>query len=163
MIGFILLPLAGVPVSVFLLLAGVRFGFWGGMGATMVAMFLHHLIAFHVIHTWLRERVRAGLERRGYPVPDLKERNQLCFTLLFAGIYGPPYIVKVYSLALTNLPFRIYAGVTVPVYLLLGAVKVGAGSAVITLNPTWIYWIIGLMILLTVILRWLGKRAVGET
>lgn len=162
LVGFILLPLAGVPVSIFMVLAGVRFGFWGGMGVTLLAMFLHHLLAYYVIQTWLRERVKASLVRAGYPVPDLKKNNQLWFTLLFAVFWGPPYIVKVYSLALTNLPFRIYSGATLPVYLLLGAVKVGAGSAVILLDPTGIYLIIGLMILLALATRWIGKRHAGK-
>jgi uncharacterized membrane protein YdjX (TVP38/TMEM64 family) len=160
--GFILLPLAGFPVTVFLVLAGVRFGFWGGMGATLLAMWLHHLLAYYVIQTWFRERVKASLERAGYPVPDLKKKNQLLFTLFFAAFMGPPYIVKVYSLALTNLPFRIYSGVTLPVYLLLGSVKVAAGSAAVMLDATWVYIIIGLMILLAGITRWLGKRYAGK-
>ena len=43
--------------------------------------------------------------------------------------------MKLYLLALTNIPFRIYLGVGPPVYIHFCLIPVGAGSSVRTLNP----------------------------
>lgn len=51
--------------------------------------------------------------------------------------------MKLYLLALTNIPFRIYLGVGPPVYILFCLIPVGAGSSVRTLNPVWIYAALG--------------------
>lgn len=157
-IGFITLPLLGFPVSIFLVLSGVRFGFWGGMGLAALSMVIHHTVAFHVVHSWFRRRVRNWLEHKGYPVPQLIEKSPVWFTAIFAAVHGPPYVVKVYSLALTDLPFRIYFWAGAPVYILFSAIPVGAGSAVISLNPTWIYSVVFGMLMLTLLSHWLGKR-----
>ena len=43
---FMFLPLVGFPVSVFLFLLGIRFGFTTGMGITAIGMMLHHAVAY---------------------------------------------------------------------------------------------------------------------
>lgn len=158
MAGFITLPLLGFPVSVFLVLAGVRFGFWGGMGLAAMAMAVHHIVAFHVVHGWFRRRVRNWMKRKGYPVPRLVDKNPVWFTVIFAAVHGPPYFAKVYSLALTDIPFRIYFWAGAPVYIFFCAIPVGAGSAVIRLDPIWIYLVVFGMIALALVTRWLGRR-----
>ena len=51
------------------------------------------------------------LVKWGHKIPAVLDRGQVGFTALFAAIHGPPYFVKLYLLALTNIPFRIYLGV----------------------------------------------------
>lgn len=113
-VAYFILPLFGFPVSVFLIVAGMRFGFLGGMLVAASGILFHHVIAFRVVHGWLRSILISRLERAGYRVPFFIERNQICYTALFAAVHGPPYIAKVYLLALTNVTFRVYLCVGAP-------------------------------------------------
>jgi uncharacterized membrane protein YdjX (TVP38/TMEM64 family) len=142
------LPVIGFPITPLLVVAGIRFGFAGGMAVATAMVFLHNLIAFRVTHGWFRERLRGRLERAGYGIPEIPEGHQAWFTALFAAIHGPPYAAKLYLLALTNVPFRLYFWVGAPIYAFFCVVPVGAGSAVSTLNPWVIYALVGLSVAL---------------
>ncbi len=159
MLGFFLLPLVGFPISICLLLLGIRFGFWNGMLATAIGMTFHHFAAFFVVHGSFRGWIHRKLEERwDYKVPKMDGRNASLFTAVFAAVHGPPYTLKLYFLALTDVPFRIYLWVGLPVYLLFAAIGVGAGSAVMDFDPTWIYVLLVVMTVLAVGSRWLQRK-----
>lgn len=138
-VAFFVLPVFGFPLSVLLLLAGIRFGFWPGMALATSGTFFHHFAAFYLAHGSFRDSVRRRLERAGRKIPPIKKKHRVWFTALFAALHGPPYAAKLYLLALTDVPFRVYLWAGAPVYILFCFVTVGAGSAVTTFNPTWIY------------------------
>jgi hypothetical protein len=102
--------------------------------------------------------VRAWLAHKGYPVPRIMNRNPIWFTVIFAAVHGPPYFVKIYSLALTDIPFRIYFWAGAPVYIAFCAIPVGAGSAVVNLNPLWITLVVIGMVGMAFFSRWIGSR-----
>ncbi len=156
--AFLLLPLIGFPVSLFLLAAGVRFGLAGGMAMAGVALLFHHVVAYHVTHGWFRAWMRLRLERAGYAIPPIKRQHRAWFTALFAALRGPPYILKLYLLALTDVPFRIYLGVGAPVYIIFCLIPVGAGSAILQVDATWLYVIVALSGLLLVVGYWMRRR-----
>lgn len=143
-----LLPLVGFPITPLLVVAGIRFGLAGGMALATGAIFLHHVIAFRVTHGWFRVRLRNRLARAGYGIPAIDAKHRAWFTALFAAIHGPPYAAKLYLLALTDVPFRIYLWVGAPIYAFFCVVPVGAGSAVNTLKPWVIYALVGMSIAL---------------
>ena len=162
MAAFLILPLVGFPVSIFLVLAGIRFGLYGGMATAAVAVIFHHVAVFRITHGWLRDPVRHRLERAGHAIPPIRARHRAWFTALFAALHGPPYIAKLYLLALTDIPFRIYLWVGAPVYVLFCLIPVGAGTALKHFNPTWLYLIIGLSSLLLATGYWLRRKLVGK-
>lgn len=143
--AFCILPVLGFPLSILLLLAGVRFGLTGGMILATLGTFFHHFAAFYLAHGSFRDSVRRRLEKAGRKIPPIKEKHRIWFTALFAAIHGPPYAAKLYLLALTDVPFRVYLWAGAPIYILFCFVPVGAGSAVTTFNPTWIYILTGVM------------------
>lgn len=143
--AFFVLPVLGFPLSILLFLAGVRFGLGGGMALATVGTVFHHFAAFHLAHGSFRDSVRRRLERAGRKIPPIKEKHRVWFTALFAAIHGPPYAGKLYLLALTDVPFRVYLWAGAPVYIVFCFVPVGAGSAITTFNPTWIYILTGVM------------------
>jgi len=159
---FFVLPLVGVPISVFLVLAGIRFGFWGGMALATAGVFFHNFVAYHVTHRWMREQIRNYLKRSGRKIPVVKRENHIWFTALFTAIHGPPYALKLYLLALSDISFCVYFWVGAPVYILFCVVPVGAGSAVRTFDPTWIYVVLAVGMALVLAGRWLAKRHVKE-
>jgi uncharacterized membrane protein YdjX (TVP38/TMEM64 family) len=160
---FFLLPLVGFPVSIFLVLAGIHFGFSGGMAASTVTVFFHNFIAYRLTHGLFRDRLRAYLERNGYGIPSIDARHRVRFTVLFAAIHGPPYAAKLYLLALTDIPFRIYFFAGAPVYVLFCAIPVAIGSAATTLDMGWISFVIGGIALVTLGGYWLRRRYTETT
>ncbi len=158
MTAFFFLPLVGMPISILLVVAGVRFGLWGGMGVATVGMFFHNFVAYHLVHHGLRDRLRRRIEKYGFDVPEIKPGNEIWFTLIFAAVHGPPYALKLYLLALTNISFRVYFWMGAPVYILFSLIPVGAGSAVMQLNAYWLYGTVAAITLLTLGGIWLGRR-----
>ena len=158
LVAFLLLPLFGFPVSILLLLAGVRFGLGWGMAVVTAGMLFHHYAAFHLTHGWFRDKLRSFLKRMGYGIPAIKVKHRVWFTAVFAAVHGPPYFAKLYLLALTDIPFRIYLWVGAPVYILFSLVPVTAGAAVARFDPLWIYPALALALLFSVIGLWLKKR-----
>ena len=160
--AFLVLPLAGFPVSIFLFLAGVRFGLGGGMAVSAAGILFHHMAAYRLTHGLFRDRLRRRLEQAGRAVPSIKPGHRVWLTALFAALHGPPYIAKLYLLALTDLPFRIYFWVGAPVYILFCLIPVGAGTAIKHFNPTWIYLIVGISTLLLLTGFLLRRKLIGK-
>lgn len=140
--AFLVLPLLGFPVSILLVLAGIRFGLGGGMALAAGGMLFHHFAAFRIAHSGFRQPIIRRLGRAGYAIPAIKPRHRVWFTALFAAIHGPPYAAKLYLLALTDIPFRIYCWVGAPVHVLFCLIPVGAGSAVMRFDATWLYLVL---------------------
>jgi uncharacterized membrane protein YdjX (TVP38/TMEM64 family) len=157
--AFFTLPLIGFPITPLLVVVGIRFGFGGGMALAAAAIFLHNVIAFRLTHGWFRVRLRNRLARAGYGIPAIDPKHQGWFTALFAAIHGPPYAAKLYLLALTDVPFRIYLWVGAPIYTFFCVIPVGAGSAVNTLKPWVIYALVGMSIALLAVGFFLKRRS----
>lgn len=157
-LAFLILPLVGFPVSIFLFLAGVRFGLYGGMLVSGIAVLFHNFAAFRLAHGLFRSRVRNRLRRAGHNIPSIKKEHRVWFTALFAALHGPPYIAKLYLLALTDIPLRIYFWVGAPIYVAFCIIPVGAGSAVMNFDPKWIYILVGASLALLIFGYWLKNR-----
>jgi len=160
--AFFVLPLLGFPVSVLLVLIGLRFGVVRGMGIVTVGMFFHLLVAYGIAQSGLREKIRRRIASFGHGIPPIKENHRLWFTTLFASIHGPPYAAKLYLLALTDLPFRYHCGVALPVYIGFSLLPVSAGKAVMNLNPLVISVIVIASLGLLLFGRWLTRRYTGK-
>src|SRR5690606_18579943 len=106
----------------------------------------------------LRERFRRRLEKSGHTIPKITPGNELWFTIAFTAVHGPPYSLKLYLLALTNIPFRVHFSVRSPVYILFCLIPVGAGSAVMQVNAYLLYGTLAAITLLALGGRWLGLR-----
>lgn len=157
-LAFFALPLIGAPISIFLVLVGIRFGFAWGVALAAAAILFHHGIAFLISHTLFKGRLKRWIEGRGHSIPVIQPENRIWLTAVFAAVHGPPYFLKLYSLALTDIPFRIYLTVGAPVYLLFALVPVGAGSAAVHVDVTWLYVAIGGLSLSYPLIRYLRKR-----
>lgn len=156
--AFAVLPLLGFPISILLVLMGIRFGMGWGMAIAAGGVAIHHVAAFYLTHGWFRTKLRQKLEASGYGIPKIDEKRRVWYTILFAAIHGPPYALKLYLLALTEIPFRIYFLAGAPIYWLFCLVPIGAGSAVMSFDPTWVYILITAMALLTFGGHWLKKK-----
>lgn len=157
-VAFFLLPLIGFPVSVLLVLIGLRFGVGWGMALVTLGMLFHHVVVFAVSRSWLREKMERRIASFGHRIPTIEEKHRFWFTTIFASIHGPPYAAKLYLLALTNLPFRFYCGIGVPVYVGFSLIPVGAGKAITDLNATTLSLIFLGAVALLFLAHWLKRR-----
>ncbi len=162
--AFFLLPLVGSPIGVLLLASGMKYGLGASLGIAVVGMAFHTFAIWHLAHGLFRRRVASWLKRTRFEMPHIPEHHQVWFTSVFVTVPGIPYTVKVYSLALTNLPFRRYFFIVWIVHVLNAIPLIGIGFALTNLNLIWLS-IIGLLSLLAVfgakwLLRRLGNRMV---
>lgn len=160
--AFFVLPLVGFPVSVLLIVIGLRFGIVWGMVIVTVGMFFHLLVVHGIARSGMREKMRRRIAAFGYEIPPIKENHRLWFTTLFASIHGPPYAAKLYLLALTDLPFRYHCGIALPVYIGFSLLPVSAGKAVMNLNPISVSALVLAALALLVLGRWMTLRYTGK-
>ncbi len=156
--AFLLLPLVGFPVSPLLLLLGLRFGIAGGMTIAVLGMLFHHVIVHAITQSWMREKMERFLAARGHRIPSIQSQHRLWFTAAFTAIHGPPYTAKLYLLALTDLPFRYYLGIGLPVYVGFSLLPIAAGTAVMEMSAATLSGIVLAALALLFLAHRLKKR-----
>lgn len=126
----LVLPLIGAPISIFLVLIGIKFGIVEGMLLSAGIMFCHMAVTHYLTHTFLRRWIINLLEPYSVTLPKLKADTSHRHAFIFMLIPGLPYAVKNNLLALTDLPFIPYMtinwiaqyGVSFPFIILGGAI-----------------------------------------
>ena len=156
--GFFILPLFGFPVSVLLVLLGLRFGSLMGLVSMFLIMPLHLLVSFFLARSVFGEWIKkiAGEKRvQGLQVP---EHRQLEFSFLFMAVPGLTYTMKNYLLPLSGVKFRYYfllgwlvQGVTGIPFVILGKVPT-------EWDPGLIFAVVLISVLIYVLMKWGQKR-----
>lgn len=157
-----LLPILGVPIFAFLILAGAKFGLAGGLLVTAVTMPVHLLVSFFMVHSVLRHRLVKLLAYLGYRLPKVPENRIVPFAVLFVAIPGLPYAVKNYALALAGIPFRHYFGISLPINVLLSVPVIGLGASAIQMDAGRLALFAAILVIGYLAVWWLrnakGKR-----
>lgn len=156
--AFLVLPVLGAPISVFLILAGMRFGVVNGMFVSTLCIFFHNAVAYKITHSTFRRPLLRWLERRGRKIPPIKKERQALYTGIFAAVHGPPYVLKIYLLALADIPFRIYLWVGATVYSVFALLPVAAGATATRIEPAWLVALVVGVGVLTCGIQWLARR-----
>jgi uncharacterized membrane protein YdjX (TVP38/TMEM64 family) len=157
----IALPLAGFPISIFLVLAGVRFGPGWGVVLTFFVLPLHITTGYLVTRTFLRNPLLRFLSQRGYEPPILYRRQASPGIVGFLLMPGPPYILKTYLLALTGLPFKTFLLTNWATESLLTLPIVAMGGAAAQKN-WYLFGALLVAFLASVGYRWHRKRHRGS-
>jgi uncharacterized membrane protein YdjX (TVP38/TMEM64 family) len=103
---FIFLPLAGVPISFFVLLLGIKFGLGYGLLLLEIILPVHMLFAYFLAHTVRKPIVNYLVNRKHYQIPQAPEDKALMYSFLFLTFPAFPYSVKLYMLPLAGFQFR---------------------------------------------------------
>jgi len=157
--AMIVLPLVGFPISFFLVLIGFRFGILEGMLITFFILPVHMTLCYVVTHSFLRLVVINFLTRKGYSFRLFRIQRPGLNMLGFLLLPGPPYILKTYILALTDLPFVSFLSLnwateclmTLPIVAMTGAAK----------EKNWIFFGAALIVFCTsLVIRWIKKRKI---
>ncbi|MFZ5564050.1 MAG: hypothetical protein ACOZBW_08345 [Thermodesulfobacteriota bacterium] len=126
-----LLPLAGVPLSIFFLLICVVFSTGTGVLIT-AAVIPFHLAGFFLLTKVIRSPIERFLARKNYPLPEIPAHRYASFCFLI-NILPIPYVVKNYLLPLAGLPFSFFFWISWPVQFVMALPWVLIGSAWVTL------------------------------
>ncbi len=110
--AMVLLPLGPFPASVLFVLAGVRFGTFGGFIAGILALALNMTVGYWIARHVVREPLIRWLALRGHQVPQFDRSDELQFLLLFRVTPGTPLFLQNYILGLAGVRFRLYLPVS---------------------------------------------------
>ncbi len=106
--SFLVLPALGFPVSPFLILIGLRFGYITGVALMFCAMAAHLAAAYWVSRSFLRDRFEALARKNNLNIRDIPESRRIAFGFLFMAVPGLSYALKNYLLPLSGLSFLQY-------------------------------------------------------
>jgi uncharacterized membrane protein YdjX (TVP38/TMEM64 family) len=155
---FVTLPLVGLPISIFLLLLGIKFGPVMGCVIMVAGMAVHTVIFFLTADTLLRPLIEKELYKIRYHLPRFSDKGFYWAWIVFIAVPGLPYILKNYIFSLSGVPFRYFFLISWGVHSLFGIPMIIAGN-VARHRQSWIVWIFLAGILLSYgILRWIKKR-----
>ncbi|ACB77346.1 TVP38/TMEM64 family protein [Opitutus terrae] len=122
------LPIGGFSIMVVYLVAGAKFGPVLGGIAVAGATAVHLLASFWIARSFLRQPLQRFLERRGHRLPHVPEGENASVAAMAVLIPGLPYFSRNYLLALTDVPFRTYFWVCLPLYVARSYVTILIGD-----------------------------------
>jgi len=129
-----LLPVAGFSVAVVYLVAGIKFGPVMGGVAVAAATAVHLMLTHWICRTVLRQPLQRFLKKRNHALPHAPEGENGSVAAMAALVPGLPYFARNYLLALTDVPFRIYFWVCLPIYVVRSYIVILVGDLGTDLN-----------------------------
>ena len=157
LLALVFLPVLGIPVSLFCIMAGVKFGFGWGMLVIGIAMLGHMLMCFAAMHSYIKPLVKRFLDRRGYQTPALNTSSQVNWAIGLVALPVLPYMVKNILVASGTLPLRTYLMINWPLQLLHAVPYVMFSGAVKSQNLTLMWVAIGMFLVF-----WIGARVLQK-
>lgn len=154
----VVLPMLGFPMSIFLVVAGLKFGVVYGFVLWLLVLPLHTLTAYGAA-TYLRPLLEKLLNRTlGYSIPTIPSHNEAMVSFLFLAIpAGIPYAVKNYLLPMAGVSIWYCVPLNCLVQGVLGAPYIILGKSVASMDLTLLYIAVIVFLLLFLGLRWLSK------
>ncbi len=155
----LILPIFGFPISIFLVLCGIKFSVGWAVLLCAASMGLHLLAVLFLTNSLLRQPLQALLSKTGRRLPKLDGNKGLFYTFLFVAIPGPPYFVKNYLMAISRTPKLIYFIIGGGVQFLMALPLVGIGGSLVQMNMKLLI-VFGLMAMgVYVAGRWTIRKA----
>lgn len=124
----VLLPLAGVPVSLLFALGGAKFGHTWGLVLAAGAIALHLLASWWIAHSWLKRPLEALLHKFGRRKPEVPKGEYIPVCLAVALMPGASYALKNYLLVLAGVPFRQFFWTLLPAHSLHASLAILFGD-----------------------------------
>ncbi|MFP3983744.1 MAG: TVP38/TMEM64 family protein [Desulfurivibrionaceae bacterium] len=153
-----LMPIIGFPLSVFLILAGIKFGMVWGSLLTALTMIIHLTVSYLLAHSLFKPYLDRMLKNYRGHLRYFREKVSISHLFLFVVIPGLPYAVKNYTLSLSGLTFQAYFALGWTVQMVMALPLVILGSYAIRMNLTLALLILVFLMLLYLILNRLYRR-----
>ena len=151
------LPIFGFPISVLQIMAGVKFGFWAGVGLTSISIVCHLLGVHWVGSGMLRKPIARWLSRTPYQLPDIPGGQGRTIAFLMPFLPGS-YTLKNYLMVLGGISLPTLLWVCMPVYAVRASSGIFLGGATQHLTPTIIGVLVVAKILALILTAWVVKR-----
>jgi uncharacterized membrane protein YdjX (TVP38/TMEM64 family) len=142
-----LLPLAGVPVAMLHIAAGVRFGFTQGLIVVTVATVIQHAVGYGLVK--LAPKVFA--KRFAHWRQRFPRGAHGPMTIFAATMPGLPYLVPIYLLPMIGVPLRTLLLIGAPLHIVRAIVSIVGGDLSDEVTPARIAGLIAYYISLTVV------------
>ena len=158
-----ILPIIGFPITVFLVLAGVKFGILWGMVLTGLIMPIHMTASYALAKSLLHKPLKRLLTSRGYSLPDPSNRRVATGLIVFMALPGPSYAMKNYLLALLDMPFFSYLAMNWCIQGLLELPIIGLSGAAAQKDWT-VFGLFAALVVVLLVIRWRIRktRSQGE-
>jgi uncharacterized membrane protein YdjX (TVP38/TMEM64 family) len=155
---FLILPLLFFPITVLLVLVGMRFDALAGILIIFMLTPFHLLVSFFVVRSVFRSRIEQFARKKNFGIFTIPPKRHLEFAFLFMAVPGLPYTLKNYLLPVSGIPFRMYFLISWLVQGVMGIPFVVLGDAASQWNIHLV--LIALSVLLTgyFIARQIRKR-----
>jgi len=166
----IVLPMIGVPFSVFIFLLAVKFGVLKGILLLEVVLPIQMFVAYFLVVSIRKPIENYLINHLNYKLPTIPKDKELVFSFFFLAVPGIPYAPKIYLLPLAGIPFRycfwmnwILQGILAIPFVLAGKSIVDIFGSVLGesgegIDYTLLVVTVLFFILLYIFLRWAKKR-----
>jgi uncharacterized membrane protein YdjX (TVP38/TMEM64 family) len=158
-----ILPVAGVPISLFLVLVGMKFGIAGGILLTAALMSFHMATTYYLVHTLLRDRIARLLRRFRVSTPTLLKNYTTWQVVIFMLVPGLPYVVKNNLLALAGLRFLRYMTINLSTQYLHSIPLIVLGGAAIQRNVAILAVALLLLMLGFLVQQYFKRRSLARS
>lgn len=130
--ALIICPLAGLPISPFYVLAGMKFGVLGGVLIASACLFVHLLLAY-ILSAWVcRGMILKWMKRRNpsSSLPSVPQKDEIKWILFLRIAPGIPMVVQNYTLGLARVQLMPYMVFSMLVQVVYAAAFILFGTAV---------------------------------
>jgi uncharacterized membrane protein YdjX (TVP38/TMEM64 family) len=155
----LLLPVAGFPMSIFLVVAGIKFGLFRAIVIWALILPVHATIAYYLANALRKQMMIFLTEKMGYDLPDVPEKHEAIYSLAFLVVPGIPYAVKNYLLPLAGVKFRYCVTMNIIVQLSLGIPFIILGKSAADMNLTYLLIAAGFFLIGTFGIWCIKKRS----
>ena len=152
------LPLFGFPISVFLVVAGIKFGIFAGILLWLLVLPIHAFFGYAAARYFRPFLKNILLHKLGYEIPTIPARHEAVFSLLFLSFPGIPYAAKNYLLALAGVSIGYSVVMNCLVQSLLGLPFIILGKSGADMDPTLFYIAMVAFGLIFLLIRFLKKK-----
>ena len=153
-----LLPLAGVPITLFYLAAGVVFDPPVNIAGTAAALALNHLLAYALARRTLKPGLDVLLRKSGFRLPKPGRRNPLYTALFLKLTPGPPFILRSYMMAMAGIPLKTYLLVSWPLSMAYALPAILLGESAMEGRTGLGMLALGILLVLALLTQFLRKR-----
>lgn len=154
----VFLPLVGFPISVFLIVAGVKYGIPATFVLWLFVLPVHTMISYAAAGSLRPLLIKILKKTVGYSIPTIQATNEAHFSFLFLAMPGLPYAAKNYLLPLAGVSFRYSVVMNCIVQGILGLPFIILGKAGTDMNSPLFGVALLVIAALFFTLRWLKRR-----
>ena len=153
-----LLPLIGMPVSIFYLVAGASFGLPLSIGGAAVALAINISLSYWIARNLLRRAVELLLSHTHFKIPQVRGNNYVMLTLFVRIMPGVPFFLQSYLLGIAQVPFRIYFLISWSVAFLSSMGMIILGNSFQSSNVGQAVFAVFLVVALLIMVRLIRQR-----